>query len=104
MNENTGIQIIGKDSKRLPNTLMFSVPGIKAEDLLMALDLVGYEVSTGSACSSGQVEPSLTLKAMSLEPKTIQSALRVSLGRSNKVSDAKNFAKVLKSIKNRFSN
>ena len=48
---------------------MMYTPGIKAEDLLIALDLEGFDVSTGSACSSGKAEPSIVLKRMGYSKK-----------------------------------
>jgi cysteine desulfurase len=65
---------------RLPNTSAFAVPGTRAETVLIALDLEGVAVSSGSACSSGKVEASHVLKAMGVAPELAQAALRVSLG------------------------
>jgi cysteine desulfurase len=65
---------------RVSNTTNISFPGIEAESLLIALDLEGIAVSTGSACSSGTLEPSHVLRAMHLPPARVQSAIRFSLG------------------------
>ena len=98
-----GIFIIGRGSIRLPNTFMFSLPKIKAEDLIMALDLEGFEVSSGSACSSGQIEKSKTLKAMGLKENIISSAIRVSLGSYNNKDDARKFTQKIIEIYKRYN-
>ena len=54
LKENEDIIIIGKNSKRLPNTFMFCIPGISSNDILIALDIEGFDVSTGSACHLGK--------------------------------------------------
>ena len=72
-----------------------------SNDILIALDIEGFDVSTGSACSSGKIEPSRTLKAMGLE-NILNSSVRVSLGPYNILSQAKIFAKAVKKIKKRF--
>ena len=71
----------GAGAVRVPNTTNIGVEGIEAESLLIALDLEGIAVSTGSACSSGTLEPSHVLKAMGLPLHQTQNALRISLGR-----------------------
>ena len=70
-------------SARVPNTTNISFDRIEAESLLIALDLEGVAVSTGSACSSGTLEPSHVLKAMSLSSHRAQNSIRFSLGASN---------------------
>ena len=72
--------VFGAAAPRLANTSNFSLPGIPAETALMALDLDGVMVSSGSACSSGRVQPSHVLKAMNVPETLARSALRVSLG------------------------
>lgn len=101
---NLGINIIGEKSKRLPNTIMIYVPKVKADTLLIALDLEGFDVSTGSACSSGKVEPSSVLIEMGFDKKVASSSIRLSLGQNNTVEDADKFTtaltKILKRVKN----
>ena len=70
----------GDRDRRVPNTTNISVEGVEAELLLMALDLDGIAVSTGSACSSGSLEPSHVLKAMGLPTSRARTSLRFSLG------------------------
>ena len=70
-------------SKRLPNTLNLSFAGIAGESLLLNLDLKGIAVSSGSACSSGTLEPSHVIKALGTDPLLAQSSLRFSLGIDN---------------------
>ena len=75
-----GTAVNGAVAARVPNTTNLSFEGVEAESLLIALDLEGIAVSTGSACSSGTLEPSHVLRAMGLTPHRVQSALRFSLG------------------------
>ncbi|MEM9199197.1 MAG: aminotransferase class V-fold PLP-dependent enzyme [Pseudomonadota bacterium] len=72
--------IFGKDAPRLPNTSCFAVPGWRGETQVMQMDLAGFAVSAGSACSSGKVGPSRVLRAMGYDEVTAASAIRVSLG------------------------
>jgi len=65
---------------RLANTSLFTVPGLKAETAIIAFDLNGVAVSSGSACSSGKVQASHVLAAMGVEPAVARGAVRVSLG------------------------
>lgn len=72
--------IFGENVARLPNTSLFTVPGLKAETAIIAFDLNGIAVSSGSACSSGKVQASHVLAAMGVEPALARGAVRVSLG------------------------
>ena len=72
--------IFGATVPRVPNTTLVAMPGIKAETALIALDLEGVSVSSGSACSSGKVAPSHVLAAMGVAPELALGAVRISLG------------------------
>ena len=72
---------------RLPNTTNIRFDGIAGEPLVIALDLRGFAVSTGAACSSGAVEPSHVLTAIGLTPAEARSSVRFSLGASNSEAD-----------------
>lgn len=71
---------VGKDSPRLPNTSCLATPGWKGETQVMQMDLAGFAISAGSACSSGKVKASRVLRAMGFDEATSASAIRVSLG------------------------
>src|SRR5205814_2067641 len=75
-----GTVVNGDPRSRVPNTTNVSFDRVEAESLLIALDLEGIAVSTGSACSSGTLEPSHVLRAMGLSPHRAQNSLRFSLG------------------------
>jgi len=75
-----GTAINGARDRRVPNTTNISFDRVEAESLLIALDLEGIAVSTGSACSSGTLEPSHVLRAMGFPPHRTQNSLRFSLG------------------------
>ena len=72
--------LVGKESPRLPNTSCLLTPGWKGETQVMAMDLAGFAVSAGSACSSGKVRPSRVLRAMGFDEGAAASAIRVSIG------------------------
>ncbi|WP_299660439.1 cysteine desulfurase family protein [uncultured Ruegeria sp.] len=71
---------VGKDQERLPNTTCIATPGWKGETQVMQMDLSGFAISAGSACSSGKVRASAVLTAMGLDEHAAASAIRVSLG------------------------
>lgn len=87
-----GARIIATDAPRLPNTSCIALPGISAETQVMALDLAGFSVSAGSACSSGKVKASKVLRAMGMGDDIAACAIRVSLGHSNSEADIESFA------------
>ena len=78
---------VNGSSNRVTNTTNISFTGVEAESLLIALDLAGIAVSTGSACSSGTLEPSHVLKAMGLSTHRAQNSIRFSLGLNNTNAD-----------------
>lgn len=82
----------GKGATRLPNTSCFAIPGWKGETQVMQMDLAGFAISAGSACSSGKVKASAVLQAMGYDATTASSAIRVSLGCENTEDDVLRFA------------
>jgi cysteine desulfurase len=82
-----GASIFAEDVERLPNTVLFTAPGLKAETAVIGFDLEGIAVSSGSACSSGKVQPSHVLSAMGYDPATAQGAVRLSFGWSTTPDD-----------------
>lgn len=85
-------QVFGRGVERLPNTSCLASPRLSAELQLMALDLEGFAVSSGSACSSGKVGPSHVLAAMGVPERLAQNALRISLGWESEESELQAFA------------
>lgn len=83
---------IGKDARRLPNTSCFATPGWKGETQVMAMDLAGFAISAGSACSSGKARASRVLRAMGLDEVAAGSAIRVSLGPQTTQEEVLHFA------------
>ena len=88
----------GARSPRVANTTNISFDRVEAESLLIALDLEGIAVSTGSACSSGTLEPSHVLKAMGLPPHRTQNSIRFSLGASNTAAEVQRVIAVLPAV------
>jgi cysteine desulfurase len=93
-----GTIVNGARSPRVPNTTNISFDRIEAESLLIALDLEGVAVSTGSACSSGTLEPSHVLKAMGFPPHRTQNSIRFSLGAANTEADVDRVIAILPGI------
>jgi cysteine desulfurase len=75
-----GVELTGHPTERLPNSASFVVDGIEGGDLVAALDLEGIEASTGSACTTGSVEPSHVLLAMGIDEEQAHGSLRLTLG------------------------
>lgn len=89
------VVIHGKDAPRVPNTTNMAFPGIEAEALVIALDLAGFAVATGAACSSGATRPSHVLEAMGVPPAVAKASVRISLGRGNTAEDVEALAEAL---------
>ena len=84
-------RIFCEDAPRLPNTSNFSLPGVRSDTQLNALDEAGVSVSAGSACSAGKVEPSHVLDSMEVDAEISTTALRVSFGWSSEAVDVDRF-------------
>jgi cysteine desulfurase len=87
LRDTEGMIVFADGVPRLPNTTLFTVPGLKAETAVIGFDLAGVAVSSGSACSSGKVQPSHVLEAMGFGPELAQGAVRLSLGWSTTEAD-----------------
>lgn len=96
-----GAIIFGEDVDRLPNTVFFAIPDVKAETMLIGLDLAGVAVSAGSACSSGKVGASRVLKAMGFG-ETV-GGVRVSVGHQTTDAEIDHFAAALRDFMGRRS-
>ena len=94
----------GARTSRVPNTTNISFDRVEAESLLIGLDLEGIAVSTGSACSSGTLEPSHVLKAMGFPPHRTQNSIRFSLGSTNTEADVDRTIAVLPGIVEKLRN
>jgi cysteine desulfurase len=87
LRQTPGAMVFSDAARRLPNTTLFTVPGLRAETAVIGFDLAGVAVSSGSACSSGKVQPSHVLQAMGFGPELAQGAVRLSLGWSTGDAD-----------------
>jgi cysteine desulfurase len=83
------IRVNGHPREVLPNTLDVSFPGAEGEAILLSLDLMGIEASTGSACASGSLEPSHVLMATGVGPELAHGSIRFSLGRNTTEEDVR---------------
>lgn len=92
------VTITAGESERLPNTSSLIIAGVDGETLLMSLDLLGFSVSTGAACSSGNPEPSAVLLAMGLTRAEAQSSLRISLGWKTTADEIQKFILALSEV------
>ena len=81
--EDLGVKVFGGGVQRLPQTSNFAIPGFRAETQVMAMDLAGVAVSSGSACSSGKVKRSLVLPALGVEVELLESGVRGGFGGSS---------------------
>jgi cysteine desulfurase len=93
-----GTAVNGAREPRVANTTNVSFDGVEAESLLIALDLAGVAVSTGSACSSGTLEPSHVLRAMGFPPHRTQNSIRFSLGQDNTEAEVDHVIAILPGI------
>lgn len=91
----SGLKILCETTERLPNTTTLFIEGVGAESMLMNLDIRGFSVGTGAACSSGNPEPSPVLLAIGLKREEAQSSLRVSLGKTTTAEQVRSFVKNL---------
>ncbi len=96
-----GVRVNGAGAARVANTLNLSFEGLGGEGLVMALDLAGYSVSSGSACSSGAIEPSHVLLAMGRSRDEATSAIRLSLHESTRWEELEGFGLALEGVLNR---
>jgi cysteine desulfurase len=92
------VHIFAEHAERLPNTVQFGVHGFDGETLLMQLDRRAIAVSSGSACTSGKGEPSHVHRAMGIADELASSSIRVSLGKTNTLSDVEGFLSALAEI------
>ena len=83
-----GAVVFGENAPRLPNTSNAALPGVSGENIVIALDLDGVAVSSGSSCSSGKITPSHVLSAMGVDAALAGAALRVSFGWNSTAQDA----------------
>jgi cysteine desulfurase len=93
--------VVNGPADALPTTLNVSFPGVKADVLLMALDLAGVACSTGSACSSGSLLPSPTLRAMGVADDVLHSAMRFSFGATTTLDEVRTASQRISSTVNR---
>jgi cysteine desulfurase len=98
LSEISQVTVTAGETLRLPNTSSLVIPGADGETLLMGLDLKGYGVSTGAACSSGNPEPSPVLLAMGLTRAEAQNSLRVSLGWETTLEEVDGLVEALKAV------
>ena len=95
------VRIMSEQAQRTANTSLFLLPGMDGETLLMQLDLAGFAVASGSACSSGKRDPSHVLLAMGLNEALARSSIRVSFGPGNTMEDGEALVAALVKSRNR---
>jgi cysteine desulfurase len=100
LKQTPGMIVFSENAPRLPNTTLFTVPGLKAETAVIGFDLAGIAVSSGSACSSGKVQPSHVLDAMGMGRELAQGAVRLSLGWSTSETDIEMTLKAWRKLAN----
>jgi cysteine desulfurase len=94
----SGLTVNGDMERRLPGNLNVCIDGVHGESLLVALDLAGIDASSGSACTSGSLEPSHVLSAIGVPHGLAQSSLRLTLGRDTTHNDIERTADVVSSV------
>lgn len=92
------VAVTGHRTQRLPNSASFCIGGVEGESVLLNLDMAGLAVSSGSACTSGALEPSHVLLAMGIPPTRARGSLRVTVGRGNTRDEVDGFLDALPSI------
>lgn len=92
------VLLTGHPTERLPHNASFAIPGVEADGLLVALDLKGIGAASGSACTSGSVEPSHVLQAMNVPYEAAVGSLRLTLGHSNTDEDVDYLLAVLPEV------
>lgn len=98
----SGIKLNGDLVRRVPNNLNVSVVGVEGEALLLGLDMEGIAISTGSACSSGSLEPSHVLMSIGLSHEEAHGSLRITLGKENDKGECDELVKKLTPLVERF--
>ena len=97
-------RLTGHPTNRLPNNASFCFEGVEGESILLNLDMLGVAASTGSACTSGSVDPSHVLVALGLPPAWSHGSLRLTLGKENTEADVDTVVKALPGIIERLRN
>jgi cysteine desulfurase len=93
-----GVELTGHPSERLPNNASFVIEGIEGGDLVAGLDLEGIEASTGSACTTGSVDPSHVLLAMGIDEERAHGSLRLTIGRGTTADDVERTLEVAQRV------
>ena len=93
----------GREGERLPNTSCFATPGWEGETQVMQMDLAGFAISAGSACSSGKVRASRVLRAMGYDDDVAGGAIRVSLGPQTTEDEVRRFAEAWLAKRHKFA-
>jgi cysteine desulfurase len=92
------LEINGAADDKIPGVVNLSVPGLAQDDLVVGMDLAGFAISAGSACSSGVIEPSHVLMAMGLDRRRVDGAIRISFGAGNDAAQAAAAASALAAL------
>jgi len=92
------IIINGRNSRRVPNTSSIIVKGVEGEAITLSMSVQGFAISSGSACSSGETDPSHVLLAMGIDPALARGSIRISLGIANSEEDIDSFLEVFPGV------